>query len=180
MLSFTDVHPESIQNELVPGIGVFNPEEQTNAYNTAEEQSNADLIPRKSRKRIRNPEAKKRSKAKKSRNCGEPYIDYKGRQIEGKNFFNTICNCKLKCNNSIIEDERKTLFDNFNSIGDYGKQNAYLCGLVHEVPVLTRRPRDNTRGERSCSSNITLKNPEKLFKSARNSFLILLLFLMEG
>lgn len=61
--------------------GVINPVEQpiNNNSDSTSEQENNVVNERKSQKRTRNPEGTKRIMAKRFRNSGRPYIDYKGR-----------------------------------------------------------------------------------------------------
>lgn len=45
----------------------------------------------------------------------------------------------------VSEEERKLVFDNFQKMGSYTRQNAFLCGLLHQVEVNQRRPQNHTR-----------------------------------
>lgn len=70
----------------------------------------------------------------------------------------------------MTEEERKGMFDTFYGFADFGKQNAYICGLVHQIPVKTRRPRNGEREGKGTTNlyhvhktNGTLKVCKKCF-----------------
>lgn len=49
------------------------------------------------------------------------------------------CLCKrLRCFQTVPEDERKRIIREFNALGDNNKQNAYLGGLISVLPVRRR------------------------------------------
>lgn len=102
--------------------------------------------------RKRQKQESRRAKAKRLRNSGESYINVKGNKVPPKTFENVDCGCPKRCFTSITEDERRGQFENFQKIGDFGKQNAYLCGLVHQAPVQSRRPRTGTKGNKKSTN----------------------------
>lgn len=94
----------------------------------------------------------------------------KGGIVEQKSFQNIDCGCAKKCIESVTEDERKLLFENFYAMADFSRQNAYLCGLIHQTEVKQRRPVNGNRGNKQISNlyhlqkaNITVRVCKKFF-----------------
>lgn len=77
------------------------------------------------------------------RNTGEEYVTKKGKVVKAKIFDNKDCGCSKRCKNNIAVEDRKKCFDKFWKMGDFGKQNAYLSGLVTREAVKQHRPRLN-------------------------------------
>lgn len=71
----------------------------------------------------------------------------------------------------VTEDERRKQFDNFHSMENYGKQNAYLCGLVHHLPIKQRRPRDGTKGGKQCTNTFSIQNENSTIRVCKKFFL---------
>lgn len=135
-------------------------EEQTGDKNTPCE---------KPRKRQKNEN--KRHQAKRLRNSGESYINVKGNIVEAKKFQNKDCGCSKKCCNLFSENERHEQFKKFHKIGDFSKQNAYLCGLVHQVPIKQRRARDGSKGNKQCSNIFCLHKENNTLRVCKRFFL---------
>lgn len=83
--------------------------------------------------------------SKRNRNSGKRYVPKEGKIVNGKEFSNVICKCKMKCNDKISTDERKSMFDMFWNMADFCKQNAFICGLVQKYEVQRRCPRKEVR-----------------------------------
>lgn len=109
------------------------------------------------RKRLQNPSTHKQTVAKRARNSGQRYVSKKGKIVEGKTFQYTPCSCKMKCNDNITPEERKSLFESFWKMGDFKRQNTFLCGLIHKNAVKQRRPRKDGATKRSSSNKYYLK-----------------------
>lgn len=109
------------------------------------QEAHVDEEKKSSRKRQRTPDKHQQNLAKKLRNSGKAYKNRKGNVVSGKEFKNINCNCPKKCCTLINEEERKIMFDNFWNMGNYSRQNAFLCGLIHQTEVHQRRPRNQTR-----------------------------------
>lgn len=124
-----------------------------------------------SRKRQREPSTWKQATAKRLRNSGQTYSNKKGTQVEGKKFVNVDCKCKKKCSEQFSEDERRGIFVNFWEMGNFGKQNAYLCGLVHQVQIKQKRPRDGSKSGRVCSYVYNLQHQDRTTKVCKTFFL---------
>ena len=92
------------------------------------------------RKRKKNPNKKQQRKMK--QNCGETYVTSKGKLVPEKTFSNPPCNCKMKCSDNVTEEQRKTLFDQFYSMGSFQTQNAYISGLCRQSTPKVHRVRD--------------------------------------
>lgn len=123
-------------------------------------------------KRLRRPDATKRVTAKRLRNSGEAYKNYKGEGVEGKKFVNNKdCRCRLKCSDSLTEEERKSLFDKFYSMADFSRQNAYLCGLIHQAPVSMKRPRDGSRHGKQSSNTYHLQVAGNTVRKCKQYFI---------
>jgi len=48
---------------------------------------------------------------------------------------NTLCGCHLNCFETVVEPQRKRLFEEFWKATDFNIQNAYICGCVKVVEV---------------------------------------------
>lgn len=57
----------------------------------------------------------------------------------------------MECFEKFTDDEKGSLINVFNAIGDKEKQDTFLGGLISLKDVSRRRPRNNQRGNRSCS-----------------------------
>lgn len=99
------------------------------------------------------------------------YIDKRGKSIEEKKFINIDCNCKSKCIEKLAEEERKNMLDFSWKKGDFSKQNACLCGLVHMMPVKQSRPRDGRKMGRNCSHVYFLQKSDDTAKVSKRLFL---------
>lgn len=114
----------------------------------------------KSRKRTRNPDQHKQNIAKNARNSGQRYVTKKGKIIEEKTFQDVPCSCKMKCNDKITQIQRKALFDAFWKMGNFKRQNTFICGLVQKSAVKQRRPRKEEGSRERKSSNKYFVKPE--------------------
>lgn len=104
------------------------------------------------RKRFRSPETSIKFIRKRNRNLGKEYVSTSRKNIPGKVFTNTCCNCKKTCSDKIIEIDRRIVFENFWKIGNFSAQNAFLCGLVKHNEIKRHRLRDETKGEKTTSN----------------------------
>ncbi|GFQ92020.1 uncharacterized protein TNCT_642381 [Trichonephila clavata] len=77
------------------------------------------------------------------RNTGQEYITKKGKVVKAKVFENKDCGCSKRCVTKVAVEDRQKCFDKFWKMGDFGKQNAYLSGLVTREAVKQHRPRLN-------------------------------------
>lgn len=77
------------------------------------------------------------------RNTGQEYVTKKGKVVKAKIFEDKDCGCSKKCVTKITAEQRQKCFDKFWKMGDFGKQNAYLSGLVTREAVKQHRPRLN-------------------------------------
>ncbi|KAF8770444.1 hypothetical protein HNY73_017972 [Argiope bruennichi] len=77
------------------------------------------------------------------RNTGQEYVTKKGKVVKAKIFENKDCGCSKRCVTKIAVEDRQKCFDKFWKMGDFGKQNAYLSGLVTREAVKQHRPRLN-------------------------------------
>lgn len=62
-------------------------------------------------------------------------------------------------------------FENFHTIGDFGKQNAYLCGLTHQAPIQSRRPRSGEKGEKRGTNLFHIQNGASTLRVCKKFFL---------
>lgn len=132
------------------------------------EENGIPLVVR-TRKRRRNPNKKEQRKVK--RNSGKAYVTSKGKHVAEKIFYNPPCGCKIKCSDSITEEERKKLFDHFYSIGSFQVQNAYICGLCKQSTPKAHRVRDGSRGMKSSTVSYHLQLSDKNLKVCKQYFL---------
>ncbi|XP_015903193.1 uncharacterized protein [Parasteatoda tepidariorum] len=77
------------------------------------------------------------------RNTGQEYVTKKGKVVKAKIYDDKDCGCSRRCKTKITAVERQKCFDKFWKMGDFGKQNAYLSGLVTREAVKQHRPRLN-------------------------------------
>ncbi|KFM76863.1 hypothetical protein X975_16015, partial [Stegodyphus mimosarum] len=77
------------------------------------------------------------------RNTGQEYVTKKGKVVKAKIFDDKDCGCSKRCMTKITTEQRQKCFDKFWKMGDFGKQNAYLSGLVTREAVKQHRPRLN-------------------------------------
>ncbi|GFV52379.1 uncharacterized protein TNCV_3216101 [Trichonephila clavipes] len=77
------------------------------------------------------------------RNTGQEYVTKKGKVVKAKVFENKDCGCSKRCVTKVAVEDRQKCFDKFWKMGDFGKQNAYLSGLVTREAVKQHRPRLN-------------------------------------
>lgn len=74
-----------------------------------------------------------------ARYYGQRYVTKKGVVVEGKSFEDTQFTCKLKCNENVTTEKRKSLFKSIWKMGSFVKQNTYICGLIQKHGVKQRR-----------------------------------------
>lgn len=106
----------------------------------------------KTRKRLRKAECHKKSIAKKLRNSGERYVNVNGQITANKTFSDTPCSCKMACHEKITTEERQSMFQSFWKLGDFKRQNTYICGLIQRTEIKQRRPRKEG-GILRCGAN---------------------------
>lgn len=102
------------------------------------------------KKRAKNPSLWKRNISKIQRSQGNETISLRNKLIK-KRVTGPNCKCKLECFEKFTDDEKGSLINVFNAIGDKEKQDTFLGGLISLKDVSRRRPRNNQRGNRSCS-----------------------------
>lgn len=124
------------------------------------------------RKRARTGSAQSVRKLK--RNCGEAYKTKNGKTVPEKKFDPDFdCKCKNKCAALLSAEEKQQLSKNFWKMGDFKRQNTYLCGLLVFNPVAHRRPRntDNRRPPKSKTIRYFLQTEKKRVKVCKKFFL---------
>lgn len=89
---------------------------------------------------MRKPYLHKKNVTKNLRNYGERYVNEKGDVIESKLFSEILCNCKMKCHEKNLMEQRQ-LFQSFWKLGDFVHQNTYICGKIQRNEIKQRRPR---------------------------------------
>ncbi|XP_054720936.1 uncharacterized protein LOC129230558 [Uloborus diversus] len=97
----------------------------------------------KKRKKTENESMSKSKLRKVLRNTGQEYVTKKGKIVKAKIFEDKDCGCSKRCMTKITKEQREKCFDKFWKMGDFGKQNAYLSGLVTREAVKQHRPRLN-------------------------------------
>lgn len=111
------------------------------------------------RKRARTGSAQSFRKLK--RNRGEAYETKNGKTVPEKKFDPDFdCKCKNKCATLLSAKDKQQLSKNFWKMGDFKRQNTYLCGLLVFNPVAQRRPRntDNRRPPKSKTIRYTCES----------------------
>lgn len=105
------------------------------------------------------------------RNSGKAYVTSKGKFVPEKTFSNPPCNCKMKCSDSVIEEQRKTLFDKFYIMASFKTQNAYISGLCQQGTPKVHRVRDGSRGVRGTTISYHIQLPDRSLKVCKQYFL---------
>lgn len=59
------------------------------------------------------------------------------------------CHCKYKCFEKVSEEQRATILQNFNELGDKYKQDIYLTGLIIRKPINLKK----SEGKRKKSAS---------------------------
>lgn len=113
----------------------------------------------------------RREMAKRLRNSGQSYINVKGNVIPGKVFVNVDCGCPKKCQELLTEEERRRQYELFMKMDTFGKQNAYLCGLIHQASIQQRRPRDGSKGNKSVTNLYNIQKGTKTVRVCKKYFL---------
>ncbi|KAB7500587.1 Splicing factor 3B subunit 5 [Armadillidium nasatum] len=129
-------NPCSSQSELSEGTSSLQPPLPVS--------SSSEIISQQvsGKKRTRNPEKWKKTIRQRLRNNGGAYFSVKGKAMAKKEFQNTPCLCKKRCNTKFSEKERRRIFESFWKLGDYSKQNIYIWGCVQPCSVRRKRPRE--------------------------------------
>lgn len=123
------------------------------------------------RKRQRKPENYPKNVAKHKRNSGLSYTTKKGATVNAKVFRDIDCQCKMKCHGLISVEERRSLHKQFWDIGDFGTQNAYLCGNVQHSDVVRLRARDGSRPPRTFMNQYFLSFKNNTIHVCKKFFL---------
>lgn len=123
------------------------------------------------KKRPRNPKKHKRTEAKKARNSGKLYINRSGNNVNPKIFQNIDCECRKKCHGKINIEQRRAFHESFWEIGDFGRQNAFLCGLVQCKSVERHRPRTEEQSPRGLVNLFYLNTPTETIQVCKKYFL---------
>lgn len=116
--------------------------------------------PKKGRKR--KFENQTREDKKKRVNTNLDYITTKRDVKYAKEFRDYLCNCRLKCNEKLTTNERKTIFDNFYKSGSYEARCLLLQAMIKEVPIKRKRVKHSDK--KSTSREYFLGN-EKVCKN---------------
>ena len=85
------------------------------------------------RKRLRQLDKYKWNIAKKLRNNGKAYVNWKGKMVNEKTFQGKNCECRKQRYSKITIEERRELHKHFWDMGAFRKQNAYYvdwCNVV--------------------------------------------------
>uniref|UniRef100_A0A1B6DLB4 Uncharacterized protein n=1 Tax=Clastoptera arizonana TaxID=38151 RepID=A0A1B6DLB4_9HEMI len=56
-------------------------------------------------------------------------------------------------------------------IGDFGKQNVYLCGLIHQASIQQRRPRDGSKGNKKTMNLFHVHKGNTIVRVCKQYFL---------
>lgn len=131
------------------------------------EQHNVTIFKPRKRQRF----GSKRATAKKLRNSGKNYFNIKGTLVEAKQFQNIDCGCSKKCKESFTEEYRRKQCEIFQEMGDFSRQNAYLCGLVHQAPIKQRRPRDGSKQGKQCTNLYHIQKEDCTIRVCKKFFL---------
>lgn len=114
------------------------------------------------RKRKCNPQAWKKNIRKTMRVQGKGYINTRGVYVPPKSRSGPPCACRMRCFETIPEEECNEIFKRFLQIGDKNIQDALLYSLItKEEPKHRRAVKNNTPpyapksadGQSACSSN---------------------------
>lgn len=149
--------------------GSTNPHTQNRPIQSGHDIQGCANKPFKPRKRQR--KESQRALAKRLRNSGQSYINVKGNVVPGKMFNNDDCGCPKKCLELITEDERRQQYEIFIKMCDFGKQNAYLCGLIHQAPIQQRRPRDGSKGSKKSTNLYYVHKGDNTVRVCKQYFL---------
>lgn len=112
---------------------------------------------KKCRKRIRHTKSWRRNIIKSSRNSGVEYVDWKGNLKSERKLKPPCQNCRSKCNEKILEDERKLIFTSFWSLADINRQRDFISKFVTaaEKQRCRKRPKSEDEGEAGSSRRKT-------------------------
>lgn len=83
-----------------------------------------------------------RNKAETNKALGLEYTSKSGNV--DKNKPSRPCTCNNNCFSKISEDDRASLLNIFNNIGEKEKQETYLCGLIQVTDIVRPRPRNRS------------------------------------
>lgn len=92
------------------------------------------------------------------RNCSEQYVTKNSKIVDAKIFENKNCFCSRKCIDLLTCEERKTNFENFWKMGNFEKQNLFLCSITEKNIIKQGRPRICERNKKTCSYKYYLLN----------------------
>ncbi|CAH1113498.1 unnamed protein product [Psylliodes chrysocephalus] len=82
---------------------------------------------------------------KKLKDSNKKHYSIKGKLIKPKIFIDFLCNCTLKCNESISQENRKKVFENFWGLASYNAQTAYIAATVRQQGIKRKRNKQSTR-----------------------------------
>lgn len=120
------------------------------------ENSMDDLVKQKvSRKvgRKRKRGVNKQVKNKTARNLGKSYLSYQGKgKPKSPRKIGHDCSCKKQCFDKIDEEARNSVFEEFNAIGNYNTQNAYLFGLIDVQKTARKTKRSGSPSRRTFTA----------------------------
>ena len=114
-----------------------------------------------SRKRQRHPEEWGRNKRKKLRNLGQEYVSTAGKVVPPRRPGNE-CRCAMHCFERITAIDQNKIFKEFNELGSFDLQNAYLHGLIkgYEPKRRYTSQRSESRRQRSYSYHVRAQGKE--------------------
>lgn len=105
----------------------------------------------KGKKREKSPLRWKRNIVIVQRAQGNETISLRNKIIKKRELTGPDCKCKLKCFSKFTDEQKLLILNIFNTIGDKEKQDTFLGGLISLNDVSRRRPRNNTKSNRSYS-----------------------------
>ncbi|XP_072389593.1 uncharacterized protein [Diabrotica undecimpunctata] len=135
--------------------------------------SSGNYIPKKGRKRTKNPSQWKQNKLKRRRNTGKSYVS----MSQTKKTIPARClkepcteKCRLKCTTNINIECRYDLFKKFWDLGDLSKQRAYISASMIDIQPKykysnAQRPRHNNKAFHFIVNNTTIRVCKTFYKA---------------
>uniref|UniRef100_A0A6P7G4W5 Uncharacterized protein LOC114337687 n=1 Tax=Diabrotica virgifera virgifera TaxID=50390 RepID=A0A6P7G4W5_DIAVI len=138
--------------------------------------SHSSSIPKKGRKRTKNPSQWKQNKIKRKRNTGKSYVSTsKTKKTIPARCLKEPCTekCRLKCTTKINMECRYELFKKFWDLGDLGKQRAYISSSMIDIQPKykysnAQKPRHNNKAFHFIVNNKTIRVCKTFYKATLN------------
>lgn len=137
---------------------------------STDEEDNIVDSERKGKKRRRRLSLWNRNKAKTSKAFGLEYTSRSGKVV-GTRKPGRPCTCKNKCFSKVSEDDRASLLNIFNNIGEKEKQDTYLCGLIQVKDIVRCRPRTGVKKPKSVTNKFILKSNCMEYNVCKRAFI---------